>query len=95
MARPKPTAPEAAAILALADAQGMLEVRVSANAAADALILPSDGSRTLIVRTTATPEHGKANEAVLRLLAKAVERPVSALQLVRGASHRNKLIRVS
>jgi hypothetical protein len=85
--------PAAAAILALADADGRLEVRVSPGASADAITLPaSEGA--LAVRTTAPPEDGKANDAVLRLLAKALGRPVSALELVRGAASRSKLIRL-
>ncbi len=94
MARPKPAMPSKAAILALADAGGRLEVRVSPGATADAIALPDSG-RTLAVRTTAPPEDGKANDAVLRLLAKALDRPASSLELVRGATSRNKLIRLT
>jgi len=93
MARPRPTVPPAAAILALADNAGQLAVRVTPGASGDAITLPQSG-RTLAVRTTAAPEDGKANEAVLRLLAKALDRPVSSLELVRGATGRNKLIRM-
>ena len=62
--------PAAAAILALADADGRLEVRVSPGASADAITLPAAGN-VLAVRTIAQPEGGKANDAVLRLLAKS------------------------
>jgi len=86
--------PPAAAILALADAQRQLVARVSPRASADAILLPASGD-ALAVRTTAPPEDGKANDAVLRLLAKALDRPVSSLELVRGAASRNKLIRLS
>jgi uncharacterized protein YggU (UPF0235/DUF167 family) len=48
----------------------------------------------LVVRTTAPPEDGQANDAVLRLLATALDRPISTLQLVRGATSRDKLIRL-
>ncbi|MHA6721563.1 DUF167 domain-containing protein [Sphingomonas sp. RS2018] len=93
MARPRPAMPSAAAILALADAEGRLEVRVSPGASADAITLPISGG-ALAVRTTAPPEDGKANAAVLRLLAKALGRPVSSLELVRGAASRTKVIRI-
>lgn len=86
--------PTAAAILALADADGQLEVRVSPGASADAITVAASGG-ALAVRTTAPPEDGKANAAVLRLLAKALGLPVSALELVRGAASRSKLIRLS
>ena len=94
MARPKVGMPPATVILALADADGLLEVRVSPGASADVIVLPAcDG--VLAVRTTAQPQDGKANDAVLRLLAKALHRPVSELDLVRGATSRNKLIRLT
>jgi uncharacterized protein YggU (UPF0235/DUF167 family) len=93
MTRPRAVVPAAAAILALADADGRLEVRVSPGASADAITLPESGG-VLAMRTTAQPEDGKANDAVLRLLAKALHRPVSGLELVRGATRRNKLIRL-
>jgi len=67
---------------------------VSPNATADAVMLPASGG-ALVVRITAPPEDGKANDAVLRLLAKALARPASSLELVRGATTRNKLIRLT
>lgn len=95
MARPKPSLPPASDILALADHLGRLEVRVSPGASADHVVLSRTGaSVTLMVRTAAPPEDGKANEAVLRLLAKALDRPVSTLELVRGAHSRNKQVRI-
>ncbi len=94
MARPKPAMPSKIAILALANTDGWLEVRVSPGASTDAVALPALGG-PLAVRTTALPEDGKANDAVLRLLAKALDRPVSTLELVRGATSRNKLIRLT
>jgi len=94
MARPKPAMPPTAAILALTDAEGRLEVRVSPGASADAVALPASGGQ-LAIRTTAPPEDGKANDAVLRLLAKALDRPVSTLELVRGAASRTKVIRLT
>ena len=93
MARSKLAMPSRTAILALADADGRLEVRVSPGASADVIALPASGG-SLAVRTTA-PEDGKANDAVLRLLAKALDRPVSTLEVVRGATTRNKLIRLA
>ena len=93
MARPKPSMPPKGDILALVDAEGGLEIRVSPGASADAIILPAEGG-VLAVRTTAPPEDGKANRAVLKLLAKALGRSASTLELVRGTTSRNKLIRL-
>jgi len=94
MARPRLALPPPTAILGLADADGRLEVRVSPSASAEAIMLPAFGG-ALIVRITAPPEDGKANDAVLRLLAKALDRPASSLELVRGATSRNKLFRLT
>lgn len=93
MARPKIPMPAAVAIRDLADREGRLAVRVTPNAAADAVLVQSvAGASGLMVRTTATPEGGKANEAVLRLLSEALGQPVSSIELLRGGSGRNKIV---
>lgn len=50
---------------------------------------------TVHVRVTAPPADGAANDAVLRLLAAALDRPPRDLTLLRGASARIKLIGVA
>lgn len=92
MARPKTGFPPAAAIRALMDEEGKVTVRVTPNANADAVQLGGTVA-ALSVRTTAPPEDGKANEAVLQLLAFALNQPRSSLTLVRGATNRVKLVR--
>ena len=47
------------------------------------------------LRVTAPPADGAANEAVLRLLAAALDRPRRDLTLLRGASARIKLIGIA
>lgn len=75
--------------------KGLIEVRVTSNASADEITLPAgDSARVLAIRTTATPEHGKANDAVVRLLANSLELPVSSFAIVRGGTSRSKLIRI-
>ncbi|MFN0057075.1 MAG: DUF167 domain-containing protein [Planctomycetota bacterium] len=44
----------------------------------------------LLIRTTAPPEKGQANEAVLRLLADALQVAKSAVEIVSGHGHRSK-----
>jgi len=44
------------------------------------------------VRVTAAPEHGRANEAVLRLVAEALAVPRDALTLVSGHGGRDKIV---
>ena len=87
--------PSAIEIRALADREGRLALRATPNASADAILLPSQaGSLELLVRTTATAEGGKANEAILRLLAHALGQPVSSIQSVRGETGRTKVVRI-
>lgn len=96
MARKQPAidAPEAL-IQWQADGHGLLEIRVAPGAAQDRLSLEDvDGAHRLKVAVTAPPEDGRANKAVLKLLAKALKRPKSALSIVRGETSRTKLIRV-
>jgi len=54
----------------------------------------SDGRRVVKARVRAVPEDGKANEALLRLLAKWLDLPVRALSLPSGATGRTKVIRI-
>jgi uncharacterized protein len=44
------------------------------------------------VRVTAAPEHGKANDAVVALLAKRLDVPRGSLSVVSGRSGRDKVV---
>ena len=48
----------------------------------------------LVVRVTAPPVDGRANEALCRLLAKRARVGVRSVTIVRGASSREKQVRV-
>lgn len=48
----------------------------------------------LKVRVTAPPTDGKANEAVIKLLAKMLRTAPSSIQIVRGANSRDKTLEV-
>ena len=61
----------------------------------DGPVALDDGSAALKVRVTAPPEGGKANAALVRLLAKAWKLPKSALQVVAGGKDRRKILFVS
>jgi uncharacterized protein len=52
------------------------------------------GGPALKVSVTAPPADGKANAAVLALLAKALRVPKSSLSVITGATGRNKLIHI-
>jgi uncharacterized protein len=47
------------------------------------------------VRVTAPPEHGRANEAVLKLVADALAVPRAALTLVSGHGARDKIVELT
>ena len=70
-----------------------LAVRVTPRASKNEIVdLLSDG--TVKVHLTAPPVEGKANEALLKFLAKVLEIPVRQLEIVAGANGRDKLISV-
>ncbi|MBU3030521.1 DUF167 domain-containing protein [Paracoccus marinaquae] len=69
----------------------LIALRVTPRARRNAVSL-DDG--VIRVHVTAPPEDGKANDAVVRLLAKAMGVAKSRLVLVRGASSRDKLFRL-
>jgi uncharacterized protein (TIGR00251 family) len=68
-----------------------LKLRVTPRSRADEIVgLREDGA--LHVRVSAAPADGKANEAVLRLLSKALGLPKGAVRLKGGASSRDKWV---
>jgi uncharacterized protein (TIGR00251 family) len=54
--------------------------------------LDSDGKRYLKARVSAPPQDGKANEALIRLLAKTLSIGKSKLRIVSGETSRIKMI---
>ncbi|MEH6703056.1 DUF167 domain-containing protein [Parasphingorhabdus sp.] len=75
---------------------GELIVKVMPNAGDNSITMPAeDGpSDILSVRVTATPENGKANAVVLKLLAKALGLPKTSLAIIRGSNSRTKTIAI-
>jgi len=67
-------------------------VRVTPRASANTVAGERDGA--LLVRVTAPPVDGKANDAVVALLADALGVPRSAVRVERGAGARTKLVSV-
>ncbi|MBP2292196.1 DUF167 family protein [Azospirillum rugosum] len=59
------------------------------------LVDTASGAKALKVMVTAVPENGKANEAVVKLLAKAWKLPKTSLTVVAGATDRNKIVHVA
>lgn len=91
MARPKRDLPDAAALRACIDAEGRLAVRVTPGARDQSVVI-AEGAVQVKVRAPA--DKGAANDAVIALLAEALDCPPSHLSLLRGATSRQKLFRV-
>ena len=92
MARPKALVPRADAVRALLDGEGRLALRVTPGARGEGLELVEG---RLLAKVRARPEDGKANAAVLALLAQALDIAPSRIELLRGATSREKQFRVS
>jgi uncharacterized protein YggU (UPF0235/DUF167 family) len=69
-----------------------IAVRVTPRAARNAVVAEADGLRVYV---TTVPEDGRANAAVVKLLAKAMGVAKTRLVLVRGQTSRNKVFRLS
>lgn len=61
----------------------------------DGLAAAADGSTALKARVTAPPEGGKANAALLHLLATRWKLPKSALSVAAGAKDRRKIVHIA
>lgn len=92
MARPRTVTPGAAAIRDLLDGEGRLAVRVTPGARSESLEVAHG---KLLAKVRAKPQDGAANAAVTRLLAAALGLAPSRIELLRGASSREKLFRIS
>lgn len=76
----------------------ILRLRVTPNASKDTIEgveTAADGLSHLKIRVRAVPDKGAANAAVLKLLAKSLGVPKSALALISGHTARVKTVRVT
>lgn len=55
----------------------------------------ADGDVYLKVRVSAAPEDGKANKALVELLAKFLKAPKSAISILSGEATRKKVLRIN
>jgi len=75
-----------------------LAIRLSPRARADRLsgiLVAADGGRVLTATVTAPPEDGRANEALLRLLAREWRLRRRDLSIVSGAASRHKTVHIA
>ncbi len=69
-----------------------IAVRLQPRARSNAIVGERDG--VVVVRVTAPPVDGRANEALCRLIAKRARVGAQSVSVVRGASAREKVLRV-
>jgi uncharacterized protein (TIGR00251 family) len=58
------------------------------------LHVDANGAMSLNVKVTAVPDKGKANKAVIEVLARAMMVPKSTFSLVKGHTDRNKTLQI-
>ena len=68
-----------------------IAVRVTPKAGRDRILVEDDAIRVYV---TTVPEDGKANKAVVKLISKALGVPKTRLDLIRGATSRDKVFRI-
>ena len=72
------------------DGEVTLRVRVQPRAPRDELVGERAGA--LVVRISAAPAGGEANDALVRFLSRRLRQPASSIRLVRGAGSRDKVL---
>ena len=75
------------------EGDALVRVRLQPRSRTDEIVGERAGA--LLVRVSAPPLEGRANEALCRLLAKAVGVAPGRASVVRGASARDKVVRLS
>ncbi len=76
----------------------VLTLRVTPKASRDDVTgfhTAADGTVSLAIKVTAPPDKGKANKAVIAVLAKAFRLPKSAFALLSGETSRHKVVSVA
>lgn len=87
----RPASPTADDILALLDASGAMTLRVVPGARIEKAAIENG---TLKLWTRTAPEDGKATRAVLAQLAALLDLSVRRIELVSGATSREKRVRI-
>jgi uncharacterized protein (TIGR00251 family) len=70
----------------------VIRVRVQPRASHEGIAGEQDGA--IVIRVNAPPEGGRANRAVVKLVARRLGVAQSAVEVARGASSRDKVLRI-
>ena len=71
----------------------IFNIRVIPRAKQNSITVDADG--TIRVHTTTAPTDGRANDAVVRMLAKHFDIPRSSIRIIRGETSHNKVIEIA
>ena len=74
------------------DGQGRLAVRATPGARSETITITGTG---VGVKVRAKPQEGAANTAMIQLVARALDLAPSRVELLRGATSREKLLRIA
>lgn len=91
MARPKADLPPSGQLRDLIDDEGRIAVRVTPGVRQEGVVIVEG---ELQVKVRAKPQDGAANRAVIQLVAQALDVAPSRIALLRGATSREKLLKV-
>ncbi len=91
MKRSRADLPDPDALRALIDQEGRLAIRATPGARSEAVSI-DDGR--VAVKVRAKPQDGAANTAVAKLIAHALGLAPSRVELLRGATSREKMLRI-
>lgn len=73
-----------------------IEIKVIPNANSDRIVISKEqDSYQVRVYITVTPEDGKANKQVVKLLAKELNIPKTKIDIIKGLKSRNKTIAIN
>ena len=73
------------------DSQKIFNIRVTPHAKQNKVVENED---VLRVYTTVVPENGRANSAVIELLAKHLDVPKSRIKIIKGLTARDKVVAI-
>ncbi len=71
--------------------KGQICVRVSPRASRNQIVITPEQVRAYV---TCVPENGKANKAVIKLLARSLGQAPSSITLIRGQTSRDKVFQI-
>ncbi len=81
--------------LEIREQDGAVTLRVRVQPRASQNALGGERAGALVVRLTAAPVEGAANDSLVRFIGKTLGLAPSAVEIVRGAAGRDKLLRIA